>query len=60
MKPRVDVPVKTEIFIFFIGNQANCLVQVKPIVIDALTQGIMTVVNDALSRYPIGNLTSVY
>jgi len=31
--------------------------KVKPIVIDALTQGIITVVNDALSRYPIGNLT---
>ncbi|XP_057364922.1 uncharacterized protein LOC130685614 [Daphnia carinata] len=31
---------------------------VKPIVIENLTTGIMKVVNDALSQYPIGNLTS--
>ena len=30
----------------------------KPIFISALTEGIMKVVNDALSHYPIGNLTS--
>lgn len=29
----------------------------KPIFIDALTQGIITVVNDALSNFPIGNRT---
>lgn len=33
--------------------------KVKPIVIESLTQGIITVVNDALSRYPIGNLTLI-
>lgn len=32
--------------------------QVKPIVIENLTAGIIKVVNDALSHYPIGNLTS--
>ena len=32
--------------------------QVKPIFIESLTTGIMKVVNDALSHYPIGNLTS--
>nr|CAH0098060.1 unnamed protein product [Daphnia galeata] len=31
---------------------------VKPIFIESLTTGIMKVVNDALSHYPIGNLTS--
>lgn len=38
-------------------NPLSILQQVKPIVIDNLTLGIMKVVNDALSRYPIGNLT---
>ncbi|XP_046442167.1 uncharacterized protein LOC124192739 [Daphnia pulex] len=31
---------------------------VKPVFIEALTTGIMKVVNDALSHYPIGNLTA--